>query len=113
MKRIVAFIRPNMLNDVICNLHEMEGFPGASISEVKGIGRGMGGHATTSHHEPFHGFPVSVRLETICRDAQVDRITGIIAEHAHTGLPHDGKIFVCPVESALHIRTGERGESVL
>lgn len=113
MKRIIAFLKPNMLNDVICALHEMEGFPGASISEVKGIGRGMDEHVKGSHHEPFHGFPVSVRLETICRDAQVDQITGIIEKNAHTGRPHDGKIFVCPIETAVSIRTGEHGESVV
>ena len=39
MKRIIAFIKPNMLADVVCALHKVENLSGATISEVKGIGR--------------------------------------------------------------------------
>ena len=36
-----------------------------------------------------------------------------ILRNAHTGLPDDGRIYVSPVEEALRIRTGERGESAV
>ena len=36
MKRITAFIKPNMLDDVIFALHKIEEFPGATISDVSG-----------------------------------------------------------------------------
>ena len=35
MKRIVAFIKPNMLDDVIFALYEVEDFPGASMFEIE------------------------------------------------------------------------------
>ena len=110
MTRIVAFIKPNMLNDVICALHEIEDFPGAAIAEVKGIGRGISDHVKGSTHEPFHGMPHSVRLESICLDEMVETIVNAIETNAHTGLPDDGKIYVSPVEAAVRIRTGERGD---
>ena len=113
MKRIVAFIKPNMLNDVIRALHEIRNFPGAAISNVKGVGKGLKEHLDESSHEPFHGMPESVRIESVCSDGQLAMIMQVIEENAHTGLPHDGKIFVSPVEDAVRIRTGERGNAAV
>jgi nitrogen regulatory protein P-II 1 len=36
-----------------------------------------------------------------------------IAKAAKTGKIGDGKIFILPVEEAIRIRTGERGEGAL
>lgn len=109
MKRVVAFFKPNMLDDVVGGLHEIADFPGAAISEVKGIGQGIRAHILESGHEPFHGFPVSKRMEIVCADHLAEAIIQIIAEKAHTGMHGDGKIYVSPVEDAIRIRTGERG----
>ncbi len=113
MKRVVAFFKPNMLGDVIGGLHEIPDFPGAAISEVRGIGQGMREHIQESGHEPFHGFPVSTRMEIICRCDLVEPITRMITQRAHTGLHGDGKIYVSAVEDAIRIRTGERGEEAI
>jgi nitrogen regulatory protein PII len=110
MKRIVAFMKPNMLDGVISALHEIENFPGASISEVQGIGSGSRKHLEHADRTPFHAFPKSVRMEIVCPAAKVEEIVEAIREKAHTGLPDDGKIYVSAVEDALRIRTGERGE---
>ena len=110
MKRIIAFVKPNMLDDVIFALHAIEGFPGASISDVQGIGSGSREHLRHSGHTPFHGFPKSVRMEIVCTTSRVEEIVAAIQEKAHTGLPDDGKIYISAVESAVRIRTGERGE---
>ena len=109
MKRIVAFIKPNMLDDVIFALHALENFPGASISEVQDIGSGSRDHLAHADHTPFHGFPKTVRMEIMCATAQAERIVQTIRENAHTGLPDDGTIYVSGVDDAIHIRTGERG----
>lgn len=114
MKRIIAFIKPNMLDDVVFGLHTIEDFPGATISEVRGIGRGIHHHANgTAEKRRSFGFPVSVRLEIVCPTAMAEEIVATIAREAHTGLPDDGKIIVCPVDDALRIRTGERGEAAI
>ena len=36
-----------------------------------------------------------------------------IAKAAHTGLHSDGKIYVIPVEQAVRMSTGERGENAV
>ncbi len=113
MKRIVAFVKPNMLDDVIFALHEIEDFPGASISEVQGIGSGSRDHLKHGDRTPFHAFPKSVRMEIVCLAARVEEIVETIREKAHTGLPDDGKVYVSPVEDALRIRTGERGDAAV
>ncbi len=113
MKRIVAFVKPNMLDDVIFALHEIENFPGASISEVKGIGSGSRDHLEHGGRTPFRGFPKSIRMEIVCSDKLVKEIVETIRKKAHTGLPDDGKVYVSPVEDALRIRTGERGEMAI
>lgn len=113
MKRIVAFVKPNMLDDVIFALHEIQGFPGASISEVQGIGSGSRDHLKHGDRTPFHAFPKSVRMEIVCPATRVLEIVKTIQEKAHTGLPDDGKIYISRVEDAIRIRTGERGETAV
>jgi nitrogen regulatory protein P-II 1 len=113
MKRIIAFVKPIMLDDVIFALHEVQDFPGASISDVQGIGSGSRDHLEHGGRTPFHGFPKSVRMEIVCMPSQVEEIVATIMKKAHTGLPDDGKIYVSAVEDALRIRTGERGEAAV
>ena len=113
MKRIVAFVKPNMLDDVVFALHEVKDFPGASISEVQGIGSGTRGHLKHGDRTPFHAFPKSIRMEMVCPTDKVEAIIETIMAKAHTGLPDDGKIYISAVEDALRIRTGERGDSAV
>lgn len=113
MKRIIAFVKPNMLDDVIFGLHGLASFPGASASEVQELGRGSREHLARADRTPFHAFPKLVRLELVCHADHVEEIVETIRQNAHTGLPNDGKIYVCPVEDALRIRTGERGEGAV
>ena len=51
-----------------------------------------------------------VKLETVVADKDADEVVSIIQESARTGNIGDGKIFVMPVEQAIRVRTGERGE---
>ncbi len=113
MKRIVAFVKPNMLDDVIFALHEVTDFPGASMSEVQGIGSGTREHLGHGDRTPFHAFPKSVRLEIVCPADRVEEIVETIRKNAYTGLLDDGKIYISPVDDSLRIRTGERGEAAV
>ena len=109
MKRITAIIKPNMLDDVIFALHKIEDFPGATMSEVRGIGRGIRQHFEDNRMVSSFGYPVQVRLDIVCHERQVDDIVTTIEKNAHTGKPDDGKIFISPIDEAVRISTGQRG----
>ncbi|MCA9821652.1 MAG: P-II family nitrogen regulator, partial [Dehalococcoidia bacterium] len=51
-----------------------------------------------------------VKIEVVVGDQAVDRVIEAIIGAARTGNIGDGKIFVIPVEEAVRVRTGERGE---
>ncbi len=112
MKKIEAFIRHEALEDIRDRLAHM-GLPSMSVSEVKGSGRQKG------YTESYRGARATIflrpkiKLEVVVDDADLERAIDSILELAHTGEPGDGKIFVLPVEEAIRVRTGERGEVVL
>jgi predicted nucleic-acid-binding protein len=63
----------------------------------------------------FVPITVVLELEWVLRGAyRLDRrAVDVILELAHTGEPGDGKIFIIPVDDAVRVRTGERGDVVL
>ncbi|MEX0620884.1 MAG: P-II family nitrogen regulator [Solirubrobacterales bacterium] len=111
MKKIEAFIRHEAFEPIRTELLE-KGFPSISIVEAKGSGRQKG------IVEQYRGSTVTVnvrpklKLEIIVADADKDLIVETILRHARSGEIGDGKIFVLPVEEAIRIRTGERGDEV-
>ncbi len=113
MKRIVAFVKPNMVDHVVFALHEVPDFPGASLSEVQCIGSGSRDPLGPSDRTPLHAYPRAIRIEIVCAAKMAETIIATIRANAHTGLPDDGKIYVSPVEEAVRIRTGERGEAAV
>jgi nitrogen regulatory protein P-II 1 len=88
MKKIEAIIKPFKLDEVKEALHDV-GVSGITVTEARGFGRQKG------HTELYRG-----------------------AEYVVDFLPKvkligDGKIFVIPVETAVRIRTGERGADAI
>ena len=112
MKKIEAIIKPFKLDEVKEALHEI-GLQGMTVTEAKGFGRQKG------HTELYRGaeyvvdFLPKVKIEIVVGDAQVERAIEAIQQAARTGRIGDGKIFVTPVEDAIRIRTGERGNDAL
>ena len=49
----------------------------------------------------------------VVKDDDVERCNEAIVGAAKTGKIGDGKIFVCPIEQAIRIRTGETDESAV
>jgi Nitrogen regulatory protein P-II len=49
----------------------------------------------------------------VVADSRVRRTVETILRKARTGKIGDGKVFVVPVQEAIRIRTGERGESAV
>ena len=110
MKKIEAIIRPEKLNDVKRALED-GGFVGLNISHVTGRGAqkgivhsGRGGETYTVDMLP------KLKIEVVVKDADADKVVDIVCGAARTGNIGDGKIFIIPVDDAVRVRTGERGE---
>ena len=112
MKLITAIIKPYKLEEVKEGLSSI-GIEGMTVAEVKGFGRQKG------HAEIYRGteytvdFLPKIKIEIAVRDELVGRTVETIVKHARTNKIGDGKIFVMPVEDAVRIRSGERGEAAV
>ena len=112
MKKIEAIIKPFKLDEVKEALHEI-GVSGITVTEAKGFGRQKG------HTELYRGaeyvvdFLPKVMIEIALNDSVVNKVIDKIVEAASTGKIGDGKIFVLPVEEAVRIRTGEKGDEAV
>ena len=112
LKKIEAIIKPFKLDDVKEALNEI-GIQGMTTSEVKGYGRQKG------HKEIYRGaeyvvdFIPKIRIEIVVDSEMADQVVETIIQASNTGKIGDGKIFVFPVEEAIRVRTGERGNDAI
>ncbi|MCS7338521.1 MAG: P-II family nitrogen regulator [Verrucomicrobiae bacterium] len=112
MKKIEAIIKPFKLEDVKEALTAL-GVQGMTVSEVKGFGRQKG------HTEIYRGseytvdFLPKLKIEVVVSDSLVQPAVDAIVKAAKTGKIGDGKVFVCPVENAVRIRTEETGDQAV
>jgi len=113
MKEIRAFVQPFLLDTIANRLLSLPEFPGMSVSEVRGFGRGMKMAGTHTLQEELEEFTDKLRLEIFVRDSQVQTVVETLAAAAHTGNKGDGKIFVLPVLEAVRVLTGETGDAAL
>lgn len=113
MKKIEAIIRPEKLDEVKLAL-AAKGYIGLNIVGVTGRGVQKGiVHAGRAGQAYSVDMLPKVKLETVVNDAQVEDVVETIMAAARTGNIGDGKIFVMPVETAIRVRTGERGDDVV
>ena len=112
MKKIEAIIREERLPIVLADLRE-KGYPGITISPVKGHGRQKGIKQVYREVEYTVEFLPKMRIEVIAEDDAVEKIMKSIAENARTGAVGDGKIWVTPVEALMRVRTGETGDAAI
>jgi nitrogen regulatory protein P-II 1 len=112
MKKIEAIIRPEQLQEVQDALDEL-GVSGLTVSEVMGCGRQKG------YTEQYRGSRANIsllpklKIETVVSDGVTDAAVDAIVGAAYTGETGDGRVFVWPLEQAIRIRTGERGEETV
>jgi nitrogen regulatory protein PII len=112
MKKIEAIIKPFRLDEVKDALNTL-GITGMTISEVKGFGRQRG------HKEIYRGteyqvdFVPKVKIDLVVESDMTDKVVAAISDNANTNSVGDGKIFVMPIEQAVHIHTGESGNDAI
>ncbi len=102
MKEIKAFVRPELLDDVLEPLYAHPEFPGVTISTVQGFGQKVGCDNANSFCEV-----AMIKLEMIVNNDLVEEVVRILMERARTGKPGDGKIAVYDVERVAKISSGK------
>lgn len=112
MKRVEAIIKPFKLDEVKEALSEV-GVEGMTVTEVKGFGRTGGKKEVYRGSAYVVDFVPKIKLEMVVADALVPQVLETIEAAAKTGRVGDGKVFVSPIEEAVRIRTGERGEDAI
>lgn len=114
MKRVEVILRPSALDDVREALAGVGAWiAGMTVTEVKGYGRQRGHALLHRGGEYTIDFLPKVRLEVVVPDPLVPRVVHEMERALRTGKVGDGKIFVGPVDGAVRVRTGERGEDAL
>ena len=113
MKEVRAYIKPEKLTAVTLALHEIDGLTGMSVIHARGFGRGHKERGAQERIEQLLDHVPNFRVEIVCSDELVVRVVEMIKDHAYTGLRGDGKIYVAPIEDAVRISTGERGEKAI
>lgn len=112
MKKVEAIIKPFKLDEVKDALGEV-GIKGMTVTEVKGFGRTGGKREVYRGSAYVVDFVPKVMVEVVVADDMVVAVLDAIEKAAKTGRIGDGKIFVSPIEEAIRIRTGERGEDAI
>ncbi|CAN3982947.1 MULTISPECIES: P-II family nitrogen regulator [Streptomycetaceae] len=112
MKLITAVIKPHRLDEVKAALQSF-GVHGLTVSEASGYGRQRG------HTEVYRGAEYTVdlvpkvRVEVLAEDEDAEQLIDVLVEAARTGKIGDGKVWTVPVDTAVRVRTGERGPDAL
>lgn len=113
MKKIEAYIKSHRLIEVVEELHTIEGLTGVSVHDIKGFGRVRDDEDHVRIVDNTINWEPHVKMEVFCLDDLADAVIAAILKAAHTGLRADGKIYVSPVEEAVRVSTGERGEKAV
>ena len=113
MKEIKAILQPHALHRVMDALHQLPHFPGVTVSDCQGQGRGRGKDQRFLADTETIFFSKRTKLEIFCADALCDEIVRAIREAAHTGNPGDGVIMVVDLPRVVRIRTGEEQDQAL
>jgi nitrogen regulatory protein P-II 1 len=108
MTKIEAIIRPDRVEPVKSGLDDL-GIHGLTITEVRGAGQQRGYVHRYRGTEYRVNLLEKTKLEVVVPDHLVEQAVEAILVAARTGEVGDGKIFLIPVNDAIRVRTGERG----
>jgi nitrogen regulatory protein PII 2 len=124
MKEIYAVIRLNKVYNTKKLLEEI-GFPSITVFNYRVFGRGKQKGlvdevtfsvspevSQSAKHGGMKYIPKRL-LYLVVDDEDITNIVDAIIRANQTGNYGDGRIFVCPVEDAIRVRTGEMGAQAL
>lgn len=124
MKEVIAIIRRHNLQDTKAGLLGI-GVPAITMVSVEGRGKQKGLPGWNYELDPalmeleekntgtcMRFIPKRI-ISTVVEDADVPKVVETIIRTNQSGHIGDGKIFVCPVEDSIRVRTGENGEQAI
>lgn len=123
MKEIIAFIRPSKMNATKKKLDELN-VPSVTAMSVLGrgnqrgintelIGIEVGKETQVKGHISGMKFVPKRMLVIVSKDEDVEKIIDAIMKTNKTGYIGDGKVFVCPTDNAMRVRTKDTGDIAL
>jgi nitrogen regulatory protein P-II 1 len=112
MKKVEAVVRPEMVEKAKEIVDSM-GAGGMTVTSVLGCGAQKGKKEMYRGAEMVINLLHKVKVEVVVADSLVDKLVDAFVKELQTGAVGDGKIFIIPVEDAIRIRTGEKGDGVL
>jgi nitrogen regulatory protein P-II 1 len=112
VKLITAIIRPTKLDDVTRDVINA-GARGMTVTEVRGFGQQYGQVPEAYPAERATLQLLKLRIDVVIQDRDAAAVVDAIAKSVWTGAVGDGKVWVCPVDDALRVRTGERGHDAV
>ena len=90
-----------------------QGMKGMTLSQVQGCGNSHGWKEYYRGTEVLLNMVPKIQVAIVVADDAVEDVIAAVVSVAKTGEVGDGKIFVQPVEEAVRILTGDRGEAAL
>jgi nitrogen regulatory protein PII 2 len=123
MKEIIAFIRTSKMNATKKILDELNI---SSVTAMPVFGRGkqrglnpvlagieLSNDAIVRGNITGMKFVPKRMLVIVAKDEEVDIIVEALVKTNKTGFIGDGKIFICPTDNAMRVRTKESGDAAL
>jgi nitrogen regulatory protein PII 2 len=113
MKEVLAIIQMNKM-EATKDALDVIGIPSITAYKVSGRGKQRGlsiphpSHLPESDKKNMKYIPKRM-ISIMVEDEFVPAVVAVITKVNRTGKFGDGRIFVCPVEESIRIRTGERG----
>lgn len=118
MKEVIAIIRMNKIQATKDVLAEV-GYSCLTATLAYGRGKQKGlyinpmGNVKPDDKKAAIRFIPKRMLNIVVDDESVSEVVETIISVNRTGIIGDGRIFVCPMNEAVRIRTGERGDDAL
>ena len=116
MKEVLAVIQMNKMEATKEGL-DVIGVP--SITAYKVTGRGKQRGLQIPYPSPLESSEKRMKylpkrmISLVVEDEFVPAVVAVITKINRTGNFGDGRIFVCPVQESIRIRTGERGNEAI
>jgi len=112
MKKIEMIVRPEMM-EKIKEIVESTGAGGMTVMSVLGCGAQKGKKEVYRGTEVMINLLHKLKVEVVVPDDMADKLVEAVTAGIKTGEVGDGKIFIIPIDDAVRVRTGERGDIAL